>query len=296
MLKIGFWISIQQRLQENICSRHDEVKKIFCRSDQQIICYLCSMEEHRGHDTVTAAAERTERQRELVRSRHNIQQRIQDRQKELKLLQQEVEDISRSADKTVEDSQEIFTQLISVMEQRRRDVEQQVRSQQEAENESVHIFLCSLLSAVNEGGDNRRLQENICSRHDEVKKIFCRSDQQIICYLCSMEEHRGHDTVTAAAERTERQRELEGSRHNIQQRIQDRHKELKLLQQEVKDISRSADKTVEDSQEIFTQLISVMEQRRRDVEQQVRSQQEAEKIDSISSPFVLNGSPGCGGL
>ncbi|KAM3600623.1 uncharacterized protein V6R79_026121 [Siganus canaliculatus] len=91
-----------------------------------------------------------------------------------------------------------------------------------------------------------------------------------------MEEHRGHDTVTAAAERTERQRELEGSRTNIQQRIQDRQKELKLLQQEVEDISRSADKTVEDSQKIFTQLISVMEQRRRDVEQQVRSQQEVE--------------------
>ncbi|KAM3600592.1 uncharacterized protein V6R79_025551 [Siganus canaliculatus] len=123
---------------------------------------------------------------------------------------------------------------------------------------------------------SRRLQENICSRHDEVMKIFCRSDQQVICYLCSMEEHRGHDTVPAAAERTERQRELEGSRHNIQQRIQDRQKELKLLQQEVKDISRSADKTVEDSQEIFTQLIRLMEQRRRDVEQQVRSQQEAE--------------------
>ncbi|KAM3599509.1 uncharacterized protein V6R79_007160 [Siganus canaliculatus] len=277
------------RLRENICSRHNEVKKIFCRSDQQIICYLCSMEEHRGHDTVTAAAERTERQRELEGSRHNIQQRIQDRQKELKLLQQEVEDISRSADKTVEHSQEIFTQLISVMEQRRRDVEQQVRSQQEAEVSRVKELEEKLEQEIRElkrkdaelkklEEPSRRIRENICSRHKEVKKIFCRSDQQIICYLCSMEEHRGHDTVTAAAERTERQRELEGSRHNIQQRIQDRQKELKLLQQEVEDISRSADKTVEDSQEIFTQLISVMEQRRRDVEQQVRSQQEAELI------------------
>ncbi|KAM3599206.1 uncharacterized protein V6R79_001967 [Siganus canaliculatus] len=291
-----------RRLQENICSDHKEVKKIFCRSDQQIICYLCSMEEHRGHDTVTAAAERTERQRELEGSRHNIQQRIQDRQKELKLLQQEVEDISRSADKTVEDSQEIFTRLIHLLKKRRRAVEQQVRSQQEAETllmgarldpdgpspdqtgcwvqsvPALDLDEKDLLSAdvMSLSTSFMRLQENICSRHNEVKKIFCRSDQQIICYLCSMEEHRGHDTVTAAAERTERQRELEGSRHNIQQRIQDRQKELKLLQQEVEDISRSADKTVEDSQMIFTQLISVMEQRRRDVEQQVRSQQEAE--------------------
>ncbi|XP_030290635.1 tripartite motif-containing protein 16-like [Sparus aurata] len=121
---------------------------------------------------------------------------------------------------------------------------------------------------------SEKLQENICSRHDEVMKMFCRTDQQCICYLCSVEEHKGHDTVSAAAERTERQRELEGSRHNIQQRIQDREEDVKLLQQEVEAINGSADKAVEHSEKIFTQLICLMEERCFDVKQQVRSQQE----------------------
>ncbi|XP_030259502.1 tripartite motif-containing protein 16-like [Sparus aurata] len=123
---------------------------------------------------------------------------------------------------------------------------------------------------------SEKLQENICSRHDEVMKMFCRTDQQCICYLCSVDEHKGHDTVSAAAERTERQRELEGSRHNIQQRIQDREEDVKLLQQEVEAINGSADKAVEHSEKIFTQLIRLMEERRSDVKQQVRSQQETE--------------------
>ncbi|XP_037644458.1 E3 ubiquitin/ISG15 ligase TRIM25-like [Sebastes umbrosus] len=690
-----------KKLQENICSRHDEVMKIFCRTDQQCICYLCSVDEHKGHDTVSAAAERTDRQRELEVSRLNIQQRIQDREKDVKLLQQEVEAVNRSADKAVEDSEKIFTELIRLMEKRSCDVKQQVRSQQKSEvsrvkelqekleqeitelkrrdaelkllshtedhdqfllnypslsplSESTHSssinirplsYFEDVTAAVSEvrdklqdvlrekwtnvsqtvtevdvllsqpepktragfleysqeitldpntaytqlllsegnrkatfmreqsypshpdrftvfnqvlsresltgrcyweverrgggvyvavayksirraGGPNecgfgrndkswalrcdqnsyifwyndvktpvsgplssrvgvyldhsagilsfysisgtmtllhrvqttfteplyaglwltgygttaelcsqevklrqslllrgemaqkgvqldqeaiscsicldllkdpvatscghsycmncikgfwdgedekkiyscpqcrqtftprpvlmkntmladlveklkktglqaapadhcyagpedvacdvctgrklkafksclvclvsycekhlqlhydvaqlkkhklvepsKKLQENICSRHDEMMKMFCRTDQQCICYLCSVDEHKGHDTVSAAAERTERQRELEVSRLSIQQRIQDREKDVKLLQQEVEAVNRSADKAVEDSEKIFTELIRLMEKRSCDVKQQVRSQQESE--------------------
>ncbi|CAI5678109.1 tripartite motif-containing protein 16-like [Oreochromis niloticus] len=123
---------------------------------------------------------------------------------------------------------------------------------------------------------SKKLQENICSRHDEVMKVFCRTDQQSICYLCSVDEHKGHDTVSAAAERTERQRELEVSRQNIQQRIQDREKDGKLLQQEVEAINQSADQTVEHSEKIFTELIHLIQKRSSDVKQQIRSQQETE--------------------
>ncbi|CAJ1059221.1 tripartite motif-containing protein 16-like [Xyrichtys novacula] len=123
---------------------------------------------------------------------------------------------------------------------------------------------------------SKKLQENICSRHDEVMKMFCRTDQQSICYLCSVDQHKGHDTVSAAAERTERQKDLEETRENIQQRIQDREEDVKLLQQEVEAINGSADKAVDHSQKIFSQLIRLMEKRRSEVEQQVRSQQERE--------------------
>uniref|UniRef100_A0A3Q1GBT3 RING-type domain-containing protein n=1 Tax=Acanthochromis polyacanthus TaxID=80966 RepID=A0A3Q1GBT3_9TELE len=60
---------------------------------------------------------------------------------------------------------------------------------------------------------SKKLQENICSGQDEVKKMFCRT------------EHKGHNTVSAAAERMKKQKELEVSRQNIQQRIQDREKD-----------------------------------------------------------------------
>ncbi|XP_047195375.1 tripartite motif-containing protein 16-like [Hippoglossus stenolepis] len=122
-----------EKLQENICSRHDEVMKMFCRTDQQCICYLCSVEEHKDHDTVSAAAEWTERQRELGLRRQTIQQRVQDTEKDVKLLPLEEEAVSGSADKAVKDSEKIFTELIRLLEERSSDVYQQIRSQQETE-------------------------------------------------------------------------------------------------------------------------------------------------------------------
>ncbi|XP_026016170.1 tripartite motif-containing protein 16-like [Astatotilapia calliptera] len=123
---------------------------------------------------------------------------------------------------------------------------------------------------------SKKLQENICSRHDEVMKIFCRTDQQSICYLCTIDEHKGHETVPAAAERTEKQKELEVRRLNIQQRIQEREKDVKLLQQEVEAINGSADKAVEDSEKMFTELIRLIQKRRSNMKKKVRSQQETE--------------------
>ncbi|XP_071395412.1 E3 ubiquitin/ISG15 ligase TRIM25-like [Centroberyx affinis] len=123
---------------------------------------------------------------------------------------------------------------------------------------------------------SKKLQENICSRHDEVMKVFCRTDQQCICYLCSMDEHKGHDKVSAAAEWTERQKELGVSRQQIQQRIQDREKDVKVLQQQAEAINGSADKAVEDSEKIFTELVRFIEKRSSDAKERIRSRQKEE--------------------
>ena len=80
-----------------------------------------------------AAAERTEMERELGLRRQTIQQRLQDRVKDVKLLQQEEELINGSADKAVEDSKKNLTEQIRLLERRSSDVKQQIRSQQETE-------------------------------------------------------------------------------------------------------------------------------------------------------------------
>ncbi|XP_064858955.1 tripartite motif-containing protein 16-like isoform X2 [Oncorhynchus nerka] len=121
------------QLQDKICSHHDKLLEVYCRTDQQCICLLCVMDEHKGHDTVSAAAERTEKQRQLGMSQQKVQQRFQEREKELKELQQAVESFKLSAQSAVEDSDQIFTELIRSIERRSSEVKELIRAQEEAQ-------------------------------------------------------------------------------------------------------------------------------------------------------------------
>ncbi|XP_076126957.1 tripartite motif-containing protein 16-like [Alosa pseudoharengus] len=121
------------QLQERICSEHKKMFEIFCRTDQSCICYLCTMDEHKGHDTVTAAAEWKNKQKQLGQTQRRFQQRIQEREKELQELRKAVETLKSSAQTAVEDSERIFTEMIRSIERRRSEVTELIRAQEKAE-------------------------------------------------------------------------------------------------------------------------------------------------------------------
>ncbi|XP_077065471.1 tripartite motif-containing protein 16-like [Siphateles boraxobius] len=117
-----------------------------------------------------------------------------------------------------------------------------------------------------------RLQDMVCQTHDKLLEVFCRTDQKCICLLCTMDEHKNHDTVSAAAHRTEKQKQLKETQRSFQQRIQQREKDLQQLREAVASHKRSAQTIVEDSERI-AELIHSIERICTEATQQIRDQE-----------------------
>ncbi|KAB5579003.1 hypothetical protein PHYPO_G00189570 [Pangasianodon hypophthalmus] len=125
-------VEASRRLQEQICSQHDKLLEVYCRTDQQCICSLCLLDEHKGHDTVSAAAGRAEKQKQLLEMQKKSKQRIKDREKELQKLRNAVETHKHSAQTAVQETERIFTELIKAIERRCSEVTALIRAQEKA--------------------------------------------------------------------------------------------------------------------------------------------------------------------
>ncbi|XP_023191560.1 tripartite motif-containing protein 16-like [Xiphophorus maculatus] len=283
---------------ENICSHH---------GDEMIFPLV----EHKGHNPMSGAAGRPESQRALEERRGNNQQKIQGRDKDfscsicLDLLKDPVtipcgHSYCMNCIKIFWDEEDMRG-ICSCPQCRETFLPRPVLKK--------NIMLASLVEKLKKTGLQSAPADHCYAGPEDEACDFCTGRKLkaikscLVCLASYCEKHlqphydetqlRNHklvepsknlqenicarySTVSAAAERTERQRELEERRGNIQQRIQDREKDVKLLQQEVETINHSADKTVEDSEKIFTELIRLLQKRSSDVKQQIRSQQETE--------------------
>uniref|UniRef100_A0A3P8XFQ0 E3 ubiquitin/ISG15 ligase TRIM25-like n=1 Tax=Esox lucius TaxID=8010 RepID=A0A3P8XFQ0_ESOLU len=177
-------VQASRQLQEKICSHHDKLLEIYCRTDQQCICYLCMLDVHKGHDTVSAAAERTEKQRQFGEKYLESQKRIGEREKKIQELRQTVDTLKHSAQAAVEDSERIFTELICYIEKRRSELKEQIRAQEKAEVSRAEGLLEQLEQQV---AELRRRDVELKQLSHTEDDIHCLQSFQSLCVFSGSE-------------------------------------------------------------------------------------------------------------
>nr|XP_046179337.1 uncharacterized protein LOC124010739 [Oncorhynchus gorbuscha] len=99
------------KLAQKICTEHKYLQEFYCRQCQTFVCWLCTSNQHKDHETTSTKAERTERQKELAEIQTENHQRLKEREGELKDMKKMLEATKRSADRVHDDTETVLSEL-----------------------------------------------------------------------------------------------------------------------------------------------------------------------------------------
>ncbi|KAK3506778.1 hypothetical protein QTP70_027702 [Hemibagrus guttatus] len=133
-------------------------------------CDFCTVRKHKAVKSCLS---------ELKEEQRKSQQRIQEKQKKVQELKQAVNTIKLSAQTAVEDSERIFTELISSMEKKRSEVTELIRAQEKTELSRAERLLEQLEQEI--ADLQRRLTEleQLSHTHDHIHFL------QTFQFLCA---------------------------------------------------------------------------------------------------------------
>ncbi|XP_054586864.2 finTRIM family, member 82 isoform X2 [Nothobranchius furzeri] len=166
-------------LDRKICPQHQKSLELFCRTDQMCICALCTVSEHRGHDIVSAEAERGEKQKLLGVSQTEIRQKCQERMKELEELKTAVDSLKNSAQRAMVESQKMFEDMIRSIERMRSEVTKLIGINEKAAFNQAETLIERLEQEIDELKKKESGLKQLYSTEDHIHFL------QNFNYLCT---------------------------------------------------------------------------------------------------------------
>ncbi|KAK7150334.1 hypothetical protein R3I93_011553 [Phoxinus phoxinus] len=116
----------------------------------------------------------------------------------------------------------------------------------------------------------------ICSKHDKLLEVYCRTDQVCVCMHCLMDDHKGHDTVPSTIERDEKQMKLTATQTKVKQTIHAKEKDLQKMKMDITSHSDSAKEAVKNCTRVFTEFAKFIEKRGKEVIEKIKAQEKAD--------------------
>ncbi|XP_051535198.1 tripartite motif-containing protein 16-like [Myxocyprinus asiaticus] len=160
-------VKVSTHVQENICLNHGKLLDVYCQDDCQCICYLCMIDNHKGHSVVSVEYEWTKKKKLLKKKKVKCQKMIQERERGQQELSEAVKSFNISAQEAEEDSEKAFSELICSLEKKRSEIKDLIRAQEKSEidrAEKLHKQLDQELTELRQ-------------RDEEIQKLLVTDNQ-----------------------------------------------------------------------------------------------------------------------
>lgn len=98
------------------------------------------------------------------------------------------------------------------------------------------------------------LEARMCEKHSKPLELFCRTDQECVCALCPVLDHKGHEFALLCEEFKSKKGHLMQTNAEIELMIQNKREKVQEFQSAVKLSQTNADRETAKGMQVFTSL------------------------------------------
>ncbi|XP_034441967.1 tripartite motif-containing protein 16-like [Hippoglossus hippoglossus] len=153
------------------CRRHDGPRDVYCCTDEEIICVVCALQEHRGHRIGCVGEERRRKQEELKKIQLKSKQIRLKRKRKCRNLKKIMEQIPEEAKQTADYCEAVLVSVIDSLQRHYLSVRDLIGAQGEAAAARVHVSMQTLEAEMEE-----------MEKRDEELGRLARTDGDV-CFL-----------------------------------------------------------------------------------------------------------------
>ncbi|XP_075957990.1 E3 ubiquitin-protein ligase TRIM21-like [Anarhichas minor] len=155
-----------ENLEGRMCTKHDKLLELFCKTDQMCVCMLCTYSDHKNHDVVPLEEEYEGKKAELGKTEAEIQQMIQKRRVKIQEIKHSVELSEEDADREIADGVQVFTALKESVERSQAELIDTIKEKQRKTEKQAEGFIKELEQEISE----------LKKRSTEVEQLSCSED------------------------------------------------------------------------------------------------------------------------
>ncbi|XP_056243151.1 zinc finger protein RFP-like [Seriola aureovittata] len=139
-----------ENLEGRVCTNHDKLLELFCKTDQVCVCMLCTYSDHKAHDVVPLKEEYEGKKAELKETEAEIQQMIQKRRLKLQEIKRSVELSKERADRETAEGVQAFTALKESVERGQAEFIRTIKEKQRRREKQAEDFIKELEQEISE--------------------------------------------------------------------------------------------------------------------------------------------------
>ncbi|XP_051256796.1 E3 ubiquitin-protein ligase TRIM21-like isoform X2 [Dicentrarchus labrax] len=139
-----------ENLEGRMCTKHDKLLELFCKTDQMCVCMLCTVLDHKTHDVVPLKEEYEGKKAELGKTEAEIQQMIQKRRLKIQEIKRSVELSKEGADREIADGVQVFTALKESVERSQAELIDTIKEKQRKTEKQAEDFIKELEQEISE--------------------------------------------------------------------------------------------------------------------------------------------------